>query len=203
MMKPKMTNLLSNLNPQQIEAVTYEAGPLLVLAGAGSGKTRVLTFRVALLINQKRVGPDEILLLTFTNKAASEMKERVSSLVKETPGFAGTFHSFCVRLLRIDGGEIGIPRDFLIYDDTDSKEAITQIVKEINLSPDSYKPAVMASMISEAKSQMLTPSQYAEFVQSEFQEKVLKIYIEYEKFLKNANALDFDDLMLKAVSLLE
>ena len=115
--------LLRGLNKEQKEAVEYENGPLLVLAGAGSGKTKVLTHRVAWFIDQKKAGAENVLLLTFTKKAAGEMKERVLRLTKKAPGFAGTFHSFCVRILRIDGQRIDIPKNFLIYDEQDSREA--------------------------------------------------------------------------------
>ncbi|MFV1916972.1 MAG: ATP-dependent helicase [Patescibacteria group bacterium] len=197
----KTNNLLSRLNRQQKKAVTYQGGPLLVLAGAGSGKTRVLTYRVAWFIAKGKVASNNTLLLTFTNKAAGEMKERIGKLTKHTPGFAGTFHSFCVRVLRIDGKHIDIPTNFLIYDEQDSKDVVRQILKNLNLSLDSHSPASIAAQISGAKSQMLTPTQYAEVAKDGWQEKVFKIYVEYEKLLKETGALDFDDLLLKAVKL--
>jgi len=193
----------SNLNKRQLEAITYNQGPLLILAGAGSGKTRVLTYKTAWLIDKKEAKPENILLLTFTNKAANEMKKRVIGLTKQSPAFAGTFHSFCVRLLKKDGGTIKIDRNFTIYDDKDSKEVVKEILKKLNISTESYNPNSIASTISEAKSQMLDPSLYAEIANSDFQEKVAKIYSLYEKYLKKANALDFDDLLLKGVKLLE
>lgn len=195
--------LLTNLNPDQKKAVTYKEGPLLVLAGAGSGKTRVLTHRVAWFITQKKVAAESTLLLTFTNKAAGEMKERIAKLTRHTPGFAGTFHSFCVRILRIDGSEIGVSRDFLIYDKTDSKEAVREILKNTDLSANSYNPAAVASQISEAKSQMITPEKYADIALSQWQQKVAEIYTKYEKLLRKVGALDFDDLLLRAVDLFE
>ena len=112
-----------------------------------------------------------------------------------------TFHSFCVRILRIDGQSIDVPKDFLIYDEQDQKEAIKDILHNLDLSPDSYKPGAIANIISDAKTQMLTPTQYSEFAKSDFQEQVFKIYLEYEKYLRQAGALDFDDLLLKAVQL--
>ena len=196
-------NILTDLNPQQQEAVTYIGGPLLVLAGAGSGKTRVLTHRVAWFIVQGKARSENILLLTFTNKAAGEMKERVLRLTNQAPAFAGTFHSFCVRILRREGRTIDIPPDFLIYDDDDSKEAIKEVLDNLNLSIDKHNPAAISSQISEAKNQMLTPTQYAEFAQGEWQKKIFKIWIEYEKLLEKIGALDFDDLLLKAVKLFE
>jgi len=196
-------NLLSSLNKEQIKAVTYEGGPLLVLAGAGSGKTKVLTHRVAWFIEQGKIYPENILLLTFTNKAAGEMKDRVLKLTRQTPSFAGTFHSFCVRVLRREGAHIDVPSNFLIYDNDDSTDAIKEVLDNLNLSPEKYNPKGIASQISEAKNQMLTPNQYAEFVRGEFQEKVFKIWLAYEKLLKEIGALDFDDLLLKTVNLFE
>jgi DNA helicase-2/ATP-dependent DNA helicase PcrA len=198
-----MNKLLIDLNKQQRHAVEYDKGPLLVLAGAGSGKTRVLTYRVAYFIEQGKTSPQNVLLLTFTNKAAGEMKERVITLTKRSPAFAGTFHSFCAKLLRIDGERIDIPRNFLIYDDSDTKDAIKDILIDLNLSTDSYKPAAFASVISDTKTQMLTPSQYSEFAKGDFQKTVYKVYLEYEKYLKKAGALDFNDLLLKAVKLFD
>jgi DNA helicase-2/ATP-dependent DNA helicase PcrA len=198
-----MNEYLKNLNPQQRNAVEYQGGPLLVLAGAGSGKTRVLTYRVSYYIDNKLTSPQNILLLTFTNKAAGEMKERVISLTSEIPFFAGTFHSFCAKILRIDGPKINIPTNFLIYDDTDTKDAIKEIMYGLNLPTDTYKPAGFAAAISDAKTQMITPGQYSEFAKGAFQKTLVKVYSEYERYLKNAQALDFDDLLLKAVKLLK
>lgn len=204
MVNPNNSNDPTNgLNEKQLEAVTYEKGPLLVLAGAGSGKTKVLTHRVAWFISQNKSRSEEVLLLTFTNKAAGEMKERVLRLINQAPAFAGTFHSFCVRVLRKSGRGIEVPPNFLIYDDTDSKEVIKDILDELDLAWEKYNPAALASQISEAKNQMLSPTQYAEFVQSEWQEKVFKVWIEYEKALTKIGALDFDDLLLKTVNLFD
>jgi DNA helicase-2/ATP-dependent DNA helicase PcrA len=193
--------LLTELNKEQKEAVTYEGGLLLILAGAGSGKTKVLTHRVAYLLAKGIVNSDSVLLLTFTNKAAGEMKDRVEKLIGVTPKFAGTFHSFCARILRIDGSAIGIPKDFLIYDEQDQKETVKEILEKLNLSTDQYNPAAILSVISDAKNQMLTPSAYAEFAQGDWQEVVFKVYSQYEKFLEDVGALDFDDLLIKTVKL--
>jgi DNA helicase-2/ATP-dependent DNA helicase PcrA len=195
--------LLSGLNEEQEEAVVYDEGPLLVLAGAGSGKTRVLTHRAAWFMSEKKVEAQNILLLTFTNKAAKEMKQRIESLITNVPGYAGTFHSFCARMLRIDGIRIGIPNNFVIYDEQDKKDTLKDIIEDLGLSPESYKPAGFAAQISNAKNEMLTPLQYGEIAKGEWQEKVFLIYNEYEKYLKKSNALDFDDLLLKTVALLE
>lgn len=202
-MMKKTNKLLSKLNKQQKKAVTYDSGPLLVLAGAGSGKTKVLTHRAAWFIAENKAGPENILLLTFTNKAAGEMKQRIEKLSEEKPAFAGTFHSFCVRVLKIDGVADNIPSNFLIYDEQDTKEAIKEIVDELGLSIDRFSPAAIASQISEAKNQMISPTQYAELTQGEWQEKVFKIWTEYERYKKESAGLDFDDLLLRAVSLFE
>lgn len=196
-------SILLDLNPTQQEAVAYTGGPLLILAGAGSGKTRVLTHRVAWFIAEKKARPDNILLLTFTNKAANEMTKRVIRLAKVAPSFSGTFHSFCARILRVSGEEIEIPGNFLIFDESDQKDAIKEVLEQLNLPKDNYHPAYIAAQISNAKNQMLTPLAYGEIAKGERQEKIFKIYLEYEKLLKKIGALDFDDLLLKAVELLD
>lgn len=196
-----LNKILTSLNKEQKEAVVYEDGPLLVLAGAGSGKTRVLTYRVAWQIAKGAVAPENVLLMTFTNKAAGEMKERVEKLIGMTPKFAGTFHSFSAKLLRIDGKHIGVPPSFLIYDEEDQKEIVKEILDGMNLSTDSYNPHAILNDISEAKNQMLTPAQYAEFVNGDWMETIFKVYASYEKLLKENQALDFDDLLLKSLSL--
>ena len=211
------SSILSDLNPEQKAAVTYDKGPLLVLAGAGSGKTKVLTHRVAYFISEGLTKAENCLLMTFTNKAAGEMKERMSSLIIKAglPADAaarlqaGTFHSFCAKILRIDGKVIGIPPGFLIYDEQDQKSLVKEIIENQNLSTDEYNPAAVLSVISDAKNQMLSPTQYSEFVNGlsaqagEFQQVVFKVYLEYEKRLKEIGALDFDDLLIKAVLLLK
>jgi len=208
-----MDSILSGLNEKQKQAVTYKsasgAGLLLVLAGAGSGKTKVLTHRASYIVSQKLADPENLLLLTFTNKAANEMKERVSKLLSDynlkstvPMPFAGTFHSFCTRLLRIDGERIGVPRSFVIYDDNDQKDLIAQILKELDLPREYFNPGAIASQISEAKTMMLSPLEYAEVIHDKNREKIFKIYNEYEKELKKADALDFDDLLLRGVELL-
>ena len=195
--------ILSDLNPQQKAAVTYDNGPVLVLAGAGSGKTKVLTHRVAHFIDKGFVKAENCLLMTFTNKASGEMKERIIKLINQAPGFAGTFHSLCAKILRIDGAVIGIPPGFLIYDEQDQKSLVKEIIENLNLSTDQYNPAAVLSVISDTKNQMLTPIQYSEFINGEFQQVVFKAYLEYEKRLKEIGALDFDDLLIKAVLLLK
>jgi len=179
---------MDDLNKEQQEAVTYVGGPLLVLAGAGSGKTKVLTERVSYFIKTKLVNPENCLLLTFTNKAAKEMRERIGN---DSIGFAGTFHGFCVRVLRIDGQEIGIDKNFLIYDENDQKDLIKDIILEIGIK-DTIKPSSVLYSISEAKNQMLEPTD----------QTISTIYKAYERKLKEINALDFDDLLQVFLDLL-
>jgi DNA helicase-2/ATP-dependent DNA helicase PcrA len=195
---------IDGLNDQQKLAVTYTGGPLLVLAGAGSGKTKVLTHRVAYFIANNLIKPENALLLTFTNKAASEMRDRIAKLVPSDYSLmpiAGTFHSFCARVLRIDGRYIGIPVNFTIYDEQDQKDAVKQILESLDLSTDQYNPSSILNGISEAKNQMLSPEEYKNFVRGEWQEVVAKVYGEYESMLKKIGALDFDDLLIKTVKL--
>ncbi len=195
--------LTDNLNKEQIKAVTFDGKALLILAGAGSGKTKVLTHRAAWFIKNKKINPDQILLLTFTNKASDEMKLRIAKLSGNVPKYSGTFHSFCVKVLRIDGQKINIPKNFIIYDQTDQKEIIKSIIEKRNFNKDSFKPEAFLSQISDAKNQMISPVHYAEIANGEFQEKVFAIYVEYEKYLKKAGGLDFDDLLLKTVALFQ
>lgn len=197
-----MNKLIETLNEKQLEAVTHNDSPLLVLAGAGSGKTRVLTHRAAWLIENGNASADGVLLLTFTNKAAGEMKERISELTPETPGFAGTFHSFCVWLLRRDGEKIDIPRNFVIFDEIDKRDAINGIIDDLEMPDDVFKARSVAGQISDAKSQMISPLEYGEIANGDFQEGVFKIYLAYQKLLKEIGALDFDDLLLNGVNLL-
>lgn len=186
---------MTDLNNQQLEAVKYNNGPLLVLAGAGSGKTKVLTHRVSYLVEKSVVDANSCLLLTFTNKAAKEMKERMGNI---SLGFAGTFHSFCVKVLRTSGSKIGIDNNFLIYDDNDQKDIIKDIILELNIK-DTIKPSSVQFAISEAKNQLLTPALFEEIASGDFNLTVAKIYASYDKKLKEINALDFDDLLLKTV----
>jgi DNA helicase-2/ATP-dependent DNA helicase PcrA len=194
---------MNDLNKEQLEAVTYNppagGGPLLVLAGAGSGKTKVLTHRVAHLIEKGIVKPENCLLLTFTNKAAKEMKHRMGEV---NLGFAGTFHGFCAKVLKTDGMAIGIDRNFLIYDDSDQKDLVKEIINNLGVK-DSIKPASILYSISEAKNQMLSPTQFAEIATGDLGDITAKVYVLYEKRLAEINALDFDDLLLKTVKLFE
>ncbi len=190
---------METLNKNQNEAVTYTEGPLLVLAGAGSGKTKVLTHRVVYLIEKNIVNPENCLLLTFTNKAAKEMKARMGEI---NLGFAGTFHGFCAKVLKMDGQAIGIDKNFLIYDDNDQKDLVKEILNDLGVK-DSVKPSSILYSISEAKNQMLSPQSFAEIATGDLGEITSKVYIKYEKRLSEINALDFDDLLLKTVKLFE
>jgi DNA helicase-2/ATP-dependent DNA helicase PcrA len=205
-----VTNILADLNPSQQEAVKFGQGPLLILAGAGSGKTRALTYRAAYLIQEKDVRPENILLLTFTNKAAGEMKERIRQLLITNPPaggpitnlpFAGTFHSFCARLLRKEGKVIGLPPNFVIYDETDQKETIKQAITKIDLSPKDFNPLSVLNTISQAKNELISALEYPQYAQGYFQQTVARIYLTYQRFLKEAQALDFDDLLMETVRL--
>jgi DNA helicase-2/ATP-dependent DNA helicase PcrA len=197
-------DILADLNKEQKQAVTHTGGPLLVLAGAGSGKTKVLTHRVAYFIDNNFANPDGCLLLTFTNKAANEMKERIQKLLSNSSNLmplAATYHSFCARVLRIDGIQIDIPQDFVIYDESDQKDLVKQILDSMDYSTDQYNPGAILSVISDAKNQMISPSDYLDFVHSGFQEVAAKVYENYEKELGENQALDFDDLLIKTVVL--
>ncbi len=198
------SHILNHLNKQQQEAVAFEKGPLLVLAGAGSGKTRVLTYRAAWLIEEKKIDPEKILLLTFTNKAAQEMRERIKKLVpNQTAPFAGTFHSFSARLLRKEAQHLNLSPGFVIYDRQDQIEAIKQTLKALGLDPKQHKPGLILNLISQAKNELISASEYGQYTQTSVQETASKAYLLYEQLLKKAQALDFDDLLLKTLYLLE
>ncbi|WP_129595972.1 DNA helicase PcrA [Anaerophilus nitritogenes] len=196
---------LSMLNPPQREAVLKTEGPLLILAGAGSGKTRVLTHRIAYLIEEIGVHPGNILAITFTNKAAKEMKYRVESLLKEPAHiWVSTFHAACVRILRRDIEKVGYTSDFVIYDTTDQKVVLKECYKELNVNDKNYPLPMVQGRISEAKDRMENPNRFRKLYAGDFQmEKIGQIYELYQKKLKKNNALDFDDLIFKAVELFE
>ncbi len=198
-----MNKFLEGLNPTQQEAVTTTDGPVLVLAGPGSGKTRVITHRMAYILDQKLATPEEILAVTFTNKAAGEMKERLKKLVTITPLWMGTFHSICARILRLDGGAAGISPRFSIYDDGDSLDLIKDILKDMNIDPKSFSPYSIKNSISSAKNEMVNPIEYQGFARGYFQEIVAKVYIEYQKGLRENQALDFDDILAESVNLFD
>jgi len=194
---------LTKLNKMQIEAVKHTEGPVLVVAGAGSGKTRVLTFRIAYLIDELGIQPSSILAITFTNKAANEMKNRVQELVGDASGkmWVSTFHSACVRILRSNIDKLGYTRDFVIYDSADQKTVIKEIMKALGMT-DEYEPRYMINQISRAKDRLLTPDKYREKYQNSIdQRKVWEVYDRYQRRLKSNNALDFDDLINKTIEL--
>jgi DNA helicase-2/ATP-dependent DNA helicase PcrA len=197
--------LLAGLNPQQQKAVIHEGAPLLVVAGAGSGKTRVLTRRIAYLMAARGVKPYEILAITFTNKAAGEMKERVTELVGPIAKsmWVSTFHSACVRLLRQEIERLGYSSTFSIYDSADSQKLISRVMESLNLDPKRYPARQFQSLISNAKNELQTPYQYLSAAQNQFETIVADVYTLYEKRLKQASALDFDDLIMKTVQVLQ
>ncbi len=199
-----MSNLLEALNPQQREAVEFGEGPLLILAGAGSGKTRVITYRIAYLIEARAVPPQGILAVTFTNKAADQMKERVAALL--SGGAAGrphisTFHSFCVRVLRRDIARLGYSRDFSIYDEDDQQQAVKAAIEELGLGEQIASPRSAVGRISYAKNRGLAPQDVYRAAADPMAEKLASLYERYEGKLRQAQALDFDDLLLKTVDL--
>lgn len=198
--------ILEGLNPEQEKAVKHFKGPLLILAGAGSGKTRVLTHRIAYLISEYNVNPWNILALTFTNKAAGEMRERVDSIVGAGADdiWVSTFHSTCVRILRRYIEALGYSRSFTIYDGDDQRTLMRDILKYLQLDPKKYKERAVLSAISSAKDELITPEQYELRAQGDFlKETYARCYREYEKRLHDANALDFDDLICKTIQLFE
>lgn len=196
---------ISGLNDRQKEAVLHDEGPLLILAGAGSGKTRVLTHRIAYLIENKGINPFNILAITFTNKAANEMRERIDGLLNTRMDdlWAGTFHSICVRILRYNIKKIGYDSNFSIYDRDDQLTVVRECIKDMNLDKDIYKEKPVLNTIGRLKDKMVSPSDYIkENYSSLYSRTVGEIYELYEKKLRNNNALDFDDLILKTVELL-
>lgn len=225
-------DILEGLNDAQKSAVLYTKGPLLLLAGAGSGKTKTLTHRIAYLLTHEQVWPNEILAVTFTNKAAREMRERLWKLTTEVAAessapdrlredgrragglaettspprhympWMGTFHGICVRMLRQDGDKIGIQSNFVIYDEDDRQGLIKQAMKSLSISTDKLKPRAASAAISTAKNELLTPHEYAETAHYPFQQAVAKIYTQYETMRQAAGALDFDDLLIEVVRLL-
>ena len=201
----KLPSILDDLNPEQQQAVTFGKGPLMILAGAGSGKTRVLTHRTAWLISQG-TNPENILLLTFTNKAAEEMKKRLVELLgtkKDQLPFAGTFHSFCARILHIDGHQIDILPNFTIYDSQDQIDAVKEALDRLGINPKEVKPALALSIISEAKNELISPSEYPELARGKLQQQVARVYAIYQQILKESGALDFDDLLIRTLYLFQ
>lgn len=208
-LKANVARLLADLNPEQKRAVECTEGPLLILAGAGSGKTKTLTHRIAYLLAAQKATPFNILAVTFTNKAAGEMRARVAKLLGQSAEnrsfmpYMGTFHSICVRILRQDGGHLGTPSNFVIWDEGDRQAAVKQASRQAGVDEKNFPPRLLTSLISGAKNEMVSPDEYqssAEF--SPATRAAAKVYPLYENMLKEASALDFDDLIGRTVSLL-
>ena len=197
--------LLDGLNPQQRAAVTHQGGPLLIVAGAGSGKTRVLTHRVAYLLAERGATPGQILAITFTNKAAGEMKERVAHLVgpRARAMWVSTFHSMCVRVLRAEAKTLGLKTSFSIYDADDSKRLMTMVGRELDLDPKRYPARSLAAQISNLKNELVTPQDWADKASSAPEKVLADVYTRYQARLQDAHALDFDDLIMRTVELLQ
>jgi DNA helicase-2/ATP-dependent DNA helicase PcrA len=204
-----MDGILNKLNKEQKEAVIHTQGPAIILAGAGSGKTRVLVHKVLYLIVEKNINPGNILMVTFSNKAAGEMKERIKALLHSFPlntsgePTVATFHSLCARILRRSGVKIGIPHNFVIYDTNDQLDTIKDCYEKLELSIKDIRPRAALEAISSAKNQMITEEQYVKFARGYVQERVAKIYPLYQNLLAERNALDFDDLLNKTIELLK
>ncbi|HEX5139309.1 MAG TPA: UvrD-helicase domain-containing protein, partial [Dehalococcoidia bacterium] len=197
-------SILEGLNPAQHDAVVHAAGPLLILAGPGSGKTRVIAHRIAHLVSEQNVLPGRIMAVTFTNKAARELRDRVESLLgDQARGMTmGTFHAVCSRILRIDGETIGVPRSFVIFDDADQMSLMKKICNEFSLDSRQYPPRAILSVISHAKSELKTSEAFSRSAASYFEEITARCYKRYEVLLAENNALDFDDIIVRTVELL-
>src|SRR5262245_59514298 len=193
-------DLLRGLNPPQRLAVTTTEGPLLVLAGPGSGKTRTITHRIAYLLAERQASPWNVLAVTFTNKAAREMRERLEALVGPPARdlVVGTFHAICSRILRREGERagLGLSDHLAIYADTDQLSLVRQVLREMTLEERQFKPSTIHAIISRAKNDLLSPTQFAERVNKYFEEVAARVYKRYEELLRENNAADFDDLIL-------
>ena len=201
-----MQNILEGLNDKQYEAVVNTEGPCLVIAGAGSGKTKVLTHKIAYLIGEKNVAPWSILAITFTNKAANEMKERITNLIGDMAQdmWMGTFHSICVRILRRNIERIGFSSSFIIFDTSDQKTLVKQCMKDLQIDDKMFNDRVVITEISNAKNEMLEPDQYVARANGDFRkEKIGSVYQLYQKRLKENNAIDFDDIINFAIKILK
>lgn len=194
-------NFITKLNPQQKEAVKKTKGPSIILAGAGSGKTRVLVAKVIYLIKNHKINPSNILMITFTNKAAKEMKNRINLNLKSEKklGFIGTFHSLCARILRIDGNSLGINNRYVIYDESDQLKVVKKIIKENDYND--FTPMYALNRISSAKNEMISPTNFLKFFSDHRSKDIAVIYANYQKILSKNSALDFDDLLIKTIEL--
>ncbi|MGH3106143.1 MAG: ATP-dependent helicase, partial [Rubrobacteraceae bacterium] len=187
--------LLESLNPTQLDAVEHTEGPLLILAGAGSGKTRVLTHRIAYILDQGLAAPEEVLAITFTNKAAGEMKDRVALLVgpDSRKMWVSTFHAFCARILRVHAEKLGYKREFTIYDGADQVRLVKRSIVELGKDPKRFNPRSFAAQISAAKNVLATPDDYLRSTEGYIAENVAEVYDLYQRRLYENNAMDFDD----------
>ena len=201
--KKKAEELLAGLNDVQRQAVQAPLGPVLVLAGAGSGKTRVLTHRIAYLISHYGVDPSQIMAVTFTNKAANEMKSRLSSLLKADFNqlWVGTFHSIFARILRSEGYRLGYPSNFVIYDSADQEQVIKEVMAKLDIPVKQFPPRAVHARISRAKNELISPAEYRKKAADDFEQKVAEVFTAYTGFLKANNAMDFDDLLVLPVEL--
>ncbi|MFH2085289.1 MAG: UvrD-helicase domain-containing protein [bacterium] len=197
-----MNEYLDELNDKQREAVEHTGSPLLILAGAGSGKTKTLTYKAAHLINTKTILPDQLLMVTFTNKAAGEMRERLAKIVGVRVPNVGTFHSMAARILRRDAVALGLSPDFVIYDDGDQEDLVKEISASLQLDPKRFRVRALMGAISSAKQEMVIPESYNEMARGPFQEVVAQVYSKYQKQLKNYGAVDFDDLLNLVIKLM-
>ncbi|HEX7166131.1 MAG TPA: DNA helicase PcrA [Acidimicrobiales bacterium] len=197
-------DLFAGLNPVQHEAVVHPGGPLLIVAGAGSGKTRVLTARIAWLIKEQRVSPFEILAITFTNKAADEMKHRVAALVGPVAQkmWVSTFHAACVRILRRDATHLGYRSGFTIYDQADAVRLTGYVLRDLNVDPKKFPPRSVHAIVSQAKNDLVSVDEYADAARTIYDRRIADVYREYQTRLRAANAMDFDDLLVQTVELL-
>jgi DNA helicase-2/ATP-dependent DNA helicase PcrA len=197
--------LLEGLNPRQREAVVHAGTPLLIVAGAGSGKTRVLTHRIGWLLAERHVHPGEIMAITFTNKAAAEMKERVDALVgrRAAAMWVSTFHSMCVRILRREAKHLGVRSQFSVYDADDTRRLVGLVARDLELDPKKFAARGLAAQISNLKNELLGPEEAAERATNEYERRVAEVYALYQARLRSANAFDFDDLIMETVALLQ
>ena len=196
-----VSQYIKKLNDNQQEAALHEQGPAVVLAGAGSGKTRVLTTHAAWLTSEKNLSPDEILLVTFTNKAAGEMNHRIQDLTHTQLPFSGTFHGFCARILRKQGKAVGLDPNYLIFDSSDQKTLMRQIFKSRNINTQRYKQGAVQAIISKAKNDLIDVDEFDDQADDEYTQTIAKLYREYQKRLLKQNAVDFDDLLMHTVTL--
>ena len=198
-----MANYLDELNEDQRSAVEYAGSPLLIMAGAGSGKTKTLTYKAAHLIDSGTITPEQLLMVTFTNKAAGEMRERLSKIIGAKIPNVGTFHSMSARILRHEAQEAGLSRDFVIYDDSDQESLVKEISNNLEIDPKRFRPRAIMSTISSAKQEMVTPESYQSMAHGPFQEVAAQVYLAYQKQLKVYGAVDFDDLLNLCVKLFQ